>query len=176
MLCEECGTREATFAVSVVSGEETKMKHLCAECMSKWDMGISGTQIRDLLSSIFSAITSGEKKEKKEETTQLSEQRRSVTCSACGTTLADFMKNGHLGCPDCYSAFREEIQPMLQQMHGRLQHVGRRPLHSEDAQRSRTLQEDLTRKMEQAVSLEDFETAAKIRDQLKALSSKEGQL
>ena len=37
-------------------------------------------------------------------------------------------------------------------------------------------QEDLTRKMEQAVSLEDFETAAKIRDQLKALSSKEGQL
>ena len=133
-------------------------------------------QIRDLLSSIFSAITSGEKKEKKEETTQLSEQRRSVTCSTCGTTLADFMKNGHLGCPDCYSAFREEIQPMLQQMHGRLQHVGRRPLHSEDAQRSRTLQEDLTRKMEQAVSLEDFETAAKIRDQLKALSSKEGQL
>ena len=46
---------------------------------------------------------------------------------------------------------------------------------AEDAQRARTRQEQLTRLMEQSVALEDFETAAQLRDQLRALAAKEAQ-
>ena len=35
MLCEECHVNEANFTVSVVSGEETTVRHLCADCMSR---------------------------------------------------------------------------------------------------------------------------------------------
>ena len=63
---------------------------------------------------------------------------------------------------------------MLQQIHGRVQHAGRRPLESEEAQRTRTRQEELTRLMQQAVALEDFETAALLRDQIHALASEGG--
>ena len=35
MLCEECHVNEANFTVSVVAGEETTVRHLCADCMSK---------------------------------------------------------------------------------------------------------------------------------------------
>ena len=35
MLCEECHVNEANFTVSVVAGEETPVRHLCADCMSR---------------------------------------------------------------------------------------------------------------------------------------------
>lgn len=60
---------------------------------------------------------------------------------------------------------------MLLQIHGRVQHAGRRPLATAEDQRKRTAAETLQRQMEQAVALEDFETAAQLRDQLRALSA-----
>ena len=96
-----------------------------------------------------------------------------VGCPRCHTTWSQFSKSGHLGCPGCYEAFREQLQPMLLQVHGRVQHAGRRPLNTEKAQRVRSLQEELAYQMEQAVALEDFETAATLRDRIKALSSSE---
>lgn len=102
--------------------------------------------------------------------------QQEVVCPRCHTTLSQFTKTGHLGCPGCYEAFREQLQPMLLQIHGRVQHAGRQPLCTEDAQRTRTRQEQLTRLMEQAVALEDFETAAQLRDQLRALAKKEAQM
>lgn len=58
---------------------------------------------------------------------------------------------------------------MLQQLHGRTQHAGRQPLQSPTQQHTRTRREQLTRLMAQAVAAEDFETAAQLRDQLRAL-------
>lgn len=85
-------------------------------------------------------------------------------------TLSEFTRTGHLGCPKCYEAFREQLQPMLLQIHGRVQHAGRQPLSTAEEQRKRSATELLQRQMEQAVALEDFETAAKLRDQIRALS------
>ena len=83
---------------------------------------------------------------------------------------SEFTRTGHLGCPKCYEAFREQLQPMLLQIHGRVQHAGRQPLSTAEEQRKRSATEQLQRQMEQAVALEDFETAAKLRDQIRALS------
>ena len=93
-----------------------------------------------------------------------------LTCPRCGMTLSEFTRTGHLGCPKCYEAFREQLQPMLLQIHGRVQHAGRQPLSTAEEQRKRSATEQLQRQMEQAVALEDFETAAKLRDQIRALS------
>ena len=162
MLCEECKVNEASYTISVMVGEEITKRHLCTECMAKMNMSIASGNIRGLLSTILSAITGSEQTQEP--------PREEVVCPRCRTTWSQFSKSGHLGCPGCYEAFREQLQPMLQQVHGRVQHAGRRPLNTEKAQRVRSLQEELAYQMEQAVALEDFETAATLRDRIKALS------
>ena len=166
MLCEECKVNEATYTLSVMMGDEITTRHLCGDCMARMNMTLSTGNIKSLLSSILSAITGND-------TSDAPQQE--VVCPRCHTTLSQFTKTGHLGCPGCYEAFREQLQPMLLQIHGRVQHAGRQPLCTEDAQRTRSRQEELTRLMEQAVALEDFETAAQLRDQLRALAKKEAQ-
>ena len=164
MLCEECKLNEASYTISVMVGGEVTTRHLCGDCMAKMNMDIAGGNIKSLLSSILTAITGDEKKE---------EARPDVVCPRCRTTLSQFTTSGRLGCPACYEAFHDQLQPMLLQIHGRVQHGGREPLHTADEQRVRSQQEELTRQMEQAVALEDFETAAVLRDRLRELARKE---
>lgn len=164
MLCEECKTNEAVYTVSVIADHAIKTRHLCETCMSRMNASFSGDNIKNLLSSILSAITGTEVAE---------EPVADVVCPRCQTTLAQFTKSGKLGCPACYEAFHEQLQPMLLQIHGRVQHAGRHPLTSEEAQRSRTRLETLTRQMERAVAVEDYATAARLRDEIRALVRQE---
>ena len=175
MLCDECNEREATCMVTIVADGEQIKRHLCPQCLSKIHgalgqtlpgaigIGVAGLQVTNLLSSILSAITSVGEENKKEEGPD-------KICPRCRTTLHAFQKSGHLGCPECYQVFREELQPMLLQIHGRVQHAGRQPLSSEEDQKAHSMREELARQMEEAVRTEDFETAAKIRDQLRAMA------
>ena len=161
VLCEECKTNEASYTISVMVGGEITTRHLCGDCMAKMNMDIASGNIKSLLSTILSAITGD---------TAPGSAENEVTCPRCGMTLSEFTRTGHLGCPKCYEAFREQLQPMLLQIHGRVQHAGRQPLSTAEEQRKRSATEQLQRQMEQAVALEDFETAAKLRDQIRALS------
>ena len=165
MLCEECKVNEATYTVSVMMDGEVTQRHLCGDCMAKMNMNLASGNIRGLLSSILNAITGTA--EPKETPTQAD-----VICPRCRTTWGQFHQSGKLGCPGCYEAFREQLQPMLLQIHGRVQHGGREPLRTADEQRVRSQQEELTRQMEQAVAVEDFETAAVLRDRLRELARK----
>ena len=56
MLCEECHVNEANFTVSVVTGEETTVRHLCADCMSKMNSDLMKGNVRSLLSTVLNAI------------------------------------------------------------------------------------------------------------------------
>ena len=161
VLCEECKTNEASYTISVMVGGEITTRHLCGDCMAKMNMDIASGNIKSLLSTILSAITGD---------TAPGSAEKDVICLRCGMTLSEFTRTGHLGCPKCYEAFREQLQPMLLQIHGRVQHAGRQPLSTAEEQRKRSATEQLQRQMEQAVALEDFETAAKLRDQIRALS------
>ncbi|MDO4483125.1 MAG: UvrB/UvrC motif-containing protein [Clostridia bacterium] len=165
MLCEECRQKEATYTISVLVGDEVTTRHLCADCMAKMNMDLQNGDIKTLLSSILTAITGGAE----EKTAPVPE----IVCPRCQMTLSRFNKTGRLGCPKCYEAFREQLQPMLLRIHGRVTHAGRKPLDTQEAQQLRTRQEELTRQMEAAVAREDFETAALLRDQLRQLAREE---
>ena len=166
MICDECKQNEASYTISVMVGEEISQRHLCADCMAKMNMSIASGNIRGLLSTILTALNGGEP--------PVDAPREEIVCPRCRATWSRFCQTGRLGCPGCYEAFRAQLQPMLQQVHGRVQHAGRRPLNTEKAQRVRTLQEELAYQIEQAVALEDFETAATLRDRIRALSGGEG--
>ena len=170
MVCEECGTREANCRVTVLAGGSRVTKYLCPECLARL-RGNGGYGLADgfadmlawVLSAITTSGTSGEEKDEKAEAPD-------KTCPRCGMSLRTFRKSGRLGCPECYKAFHDELQPVLAHIHGRVQHAGRRPLEGEEEQKTRSLQEELSREMEEAVRAEDFERAAQIRDRLRALA------
>ena len=169
-LCEECGVNEACYTISVMMGGQITQRRLCADCMAKMNMNLAAGNVTHLLSAIMSAITGGEDAE----AAPVVEPQEDVVCQKCSTTLMQFTKSGKLGCPHCYTAFREQLTPMLQQIHGRVQHAGRKPIEDEAAQRRRDVYDRLTRQLEQAVAREDFESAAILRDQLRKLNTPEG--
>ena len=172
-LCEECGANEACYTISVMMGGQITQRHLCADCMAKMNMNLAAGNVKHLLSAIMSAI-SGSVEEAAASAAEESDSGAAIVCERCGVSLSQFTRSGKLGCPHCYQAFREQLTPMLQQIHGRVQHAGRKPLDDEAAQRRRAVYDRLSRQLEQAVAMEDFETAAILRDQLRSLANAEG--
>lgn len=164
MLCEECGKNQATVSITVSTGSGVSTRRLCPECMKKMEVSLAKGDIQTFLSSILSVLG----KEKKE-------SKPDLTCPACGLSYAEFEHSGRLGCAQCYRAFAEPLRPMLQKIHGRTQHAGRRPAafkpDPQDELDAQIL--ELKQKMEAAVAEENFEDAAKYRDELRSLSEKQ---
>ena len=142
---------------------------VCADCMAKMNMNIASGNMQKLLGAILNAINRGEQPEEGEKVPD----GRDITCPRCRMTLSKFIKTGRLGCPDCYQAFAAQLHPMLLQIHGRVQHAGRKPLQSETDQRSRYEQEELTRQLQLAVNAEDYEHAAESRPPARAAGERE---
>lgn len=177
MLCEECQNKEAVFTVTLTSGDGVTRKHLCGDCMKKWEANLADGDIHSFLSSILSILGSAQKTDE------------SPVCSGCGLKYSAFEKSGRLGCAQCYHDFADKLTPMLKRIHGNTQHNGRTPralqqiadVPSQAVQAEETqpvpevssvekMREELKKKMDEAVACENFEDAAKYRDQLKALA------
>ncbi len=58
MLCEQCHNKEANFTISVISGEESKTRHLCADCMSRMNTDLMKGNLRSILSTVLGALQS----------------------------------------------------------------------------------------------------------------------
>lgn len=171
MLCEECRQNEATFSITLTSGDEVTTRHLCGDCMKKMELTLSQGDIQSFLSSILSVLGNAQADD-------------SPVCSGCGLHYSAFERTGKLGCAQCYRDFSEQLKPLLQRIHGFTQHVGHTP-HSiapahtmpsdpEPAAQAvqdplQTRREALRQKMDEAVACENFEDAAKYRDELRRL-------
>jgi len=73
-------------------------------------------------------------------------------------------KVGRVGCPECYEVFSEEIETMLPTMHRGSKHVGRRPEGMFHAELKKRELEKSKSALALAISEEDFEKAASLRD------------
>lgn len=152
---------KATVSITVTTGNGVTTRRLCPECMKKMELSLVKGDIQSFLSSIMSVLG----KEKQSDHPELK-------CSSCGLTYAEFEHTGRLGCAQCYREFSAQLKPMLQKIHGRTQHAGRKPTafvpDPQDEINARILQ--LRQKMDEAVAEENFEDAAKYRDELRTLT------
>ena len=93
------------------------------------------------------------------------------TCPICGITFADFRKGGRLGCAYDYVAFEEDLEPLLVNIHGALEHVGKVPTNlSGSPERQQRLMQ-LKVEMKEAIDKEEYETASRLRDKISAVES-----
>lgn len=173
MMCDECGIRPAVVHLTTIVGGEVQEKNLCSACMAKIQKQMPGNMNLDglagLLSGFFQSAQSGNNKEE-------SEAESSLKCPNCGLSYATFQKTGLLGCAQCYQAFREPLEVILKRIHGNTQHTGRVPRQGNSSIGAQLQIDQLKRKLAQAVATEEYETAAALRDQIRALQKQtEGQ-
>ena len=88
-------------------------------------------------------------------------------CPACGFGQTDFKKTGRLGCATCYETFAEGLAPLLKGMHKGVAHVGKVPGRFAISMERESLLKGLHEDLRAAVSEENYESAARIRDRIR---------
>lgn len=155
MLCDKCKSKEAhVFIERTINGEKEKFS-LCSECAAKMEKELPFTID---LGSFFSGFNpfGGVS----------IQQAQSPKCSMCGLTYDQFEKHGRLGCAHCYEDFRQQLVPVIKRIHGSQQHTG---YANSEADKKRLAVQELKAKLSEAILHENYEEAARLRDEIKAL-------
>lgn len=153
MICSECGKNEATVhSVMYINGVKTE-KHLCAECAAKDKISMDMFSPTEFFKGMF----------------DFGSVKPDLVCSNCGTTLRNFRSSGKLGCSECYSAFKDEIIPVLTSCHGNSTHKGDIPIDAGEASKKRRQIEEIKEQIAKAVADENYEEAARLRDEMAKL-------
>jgi protein arginine kinase activator len=101
----------------------------------------------------------------------LQQKEQGLACEHCGMTWADFRQSGLLGCSHDYQQFEKDLTPLLQRAHeGATHHVGKVPTRRGGTGVPMKRQVDvakLRKELQRAVEAEDYERAAKLRDQIR---------
>lgn len=165
MLCQNCGKNEATTHIKQVLNGDTAERHLCSECAER--LGYTdafsgfGFDVKGLFGNFFGDAVSS-----------LNAPRKVVRCPKCGFSFNDIVRDGRVGCAECYKVFYNELKPSLQRIHAQIRHSGKIastavPV-SEEEQKPSELDE-LRSRMNEAVATQNFELAAQLRDRIKEL-------
>jgi len=166
MLCDQCLKNQATVHMTTFVNGQVKTVHLCSQCAArkKGSVVIPWFSFNDFLSAFYDE-----------------DEGADVVCEGCGTTLASFKKEGRLGCAQCYKTFESSITPILKSIHMNTRHTGKHPGErvsvepGKEAEASEAEQhkEQLKKELLHAVSVENYEEAARLRDEI-TLLEKEG--
>ena len=165
MLCDVCGKNPATVHLTEIIDDQMNELHLCEECAREKSAAM---EQQFGLSDLLAGMADVSKPTAKELETP------AVKCPTCGLTYADFKKIGRLGCGECYTVFRKYLAPLLKRIHGSTQHSGKSPLNiTVKGTKKRTDIQGLRLRLQKAIEEEAFEEAARLRDQIKELESKQ---
>ena len=105
MLCDFCKEREAVIFLEQMSGNGQKRKiNMCGECAI--DRGISSDprSIEASIGDLFKELANLSRKAQRE-------SRR--MCPVCGVSVGDIRRKGLVGCPECYSIFKDDIRKYI---------------------------------------------------------------
>ncbi len=162
MLCDNCKKNQAVVHYTEVVNEKVKKLNLCEECALSKGIGIQPPfSIGELLGGLN---TTG---------IEISAEDKSITCPGCGMSFADFKETGRLGCYQCYEAFNKSLMNIIGNIHKSTKHIGKVPSNAKESMGVIDKIRELESKLQEAVQKEEFETAAKIRDQIRSLEKKE---
>ena len=176
MICERCQKKKASVIHRNTHAGRLSVRHLCAECTEVLESTGELQEISAVLPSYIAPLseegggrfpfffthTDAEGSGK---------GRSHPKCSLCGMALSDLIAGGRAGCPRCYEVFSTTLSGAISAMYGPISHVGQTPaavrLRKERSVRLATLRENL----KEAVIAEQFERAAGLRDEIRALES-----
>ena len=166
MKCEHCKKKEATCFYQINSNGAVSSYALCAECAAKLNLNGTlppdpfegfGDDMNHLFTSPFGAPVAK------------TAPKTGKVCPTCGATWREIAAGGKVLCTDCYTAFREEMEPTLRSLHGAATHTGRAPAKQRAVREKDAKLSELRAALTKAISEENFELAATLRDQIRTL-------
>lgn len=167
MICEKCGKKEATYYYSESINGKKKTVALCGDCASE-GIGMESS----LLSNLF-----GDFSERSRKRSKTVEEKK---CPVCGITFSGIAASGKVGCPDCYVTFKPELAPTIRRIHGNRVYRGtvaekkdKVPVKTPVKAEAEDPVASLRRRLEAAVKEENYELAASLRDEIRALNDKD---
>ena len=171
MICQSCQKNVASVHVMEIveipneDGKKAKARkevheqHLCEFCAATVDLP-HAPALKKSPADIWKLL---------QISAQQTRKRAGPSCPDCGMSLDEFRKKGRLGCARDYEVFKSHIGDLLERVHGARAHVGRVPGTTEaDSLRSQRLS-SLQQRLEDAVRAEAYESAARLRDEIRAL-------
>lgn len=167
--CEICASPATVFLTQIINGKSTKFC-LCAKCAQ--ERGLLDPDAFDLAEKLFPNLQGQFSKESSADGGAAIPALQSLpltSCPICAFTLQDYKNVGRLGCSECYNVFEEEILPLLAQIQPDSQHRGKTPVKAKKRETKTHAISDLEQQLSLAVAREDYERAAKLRDQIKQL-------
>jgi len=190
--CDRCDN-EATVHEVMISGGKSMERHLCERCAAAAGVQVQPQPpaVTQILSQIIKGATPAPAQPGKPSASAAN------ACPECGLGFAQFRQAGMLGCPQCYVSFEGQLGPLLARAHeGGTHHVGKIPKSLEISRtapqgpagtagagggagqgsagpcdehlaRAALLRKQLT----EAVSGENYERAAILRDELQKIEA-----
>ena len=166
--CDHCD-QPATVHETLIKDGVAQEIHLCAEHARAHGFVIPGSggatvNISQLLNAAHAANP----------TSRRAAPRPAKTCASCGMTVTNLQATGLLGCPECYGVFEELLSGLIARAQGGASvHVGRHPEKAASSIDRAALRNRLARELRDAVSREEYERAARLRDRLSSLGTPE---
>jgi protein arginine kinase activator len=169
MQCQQCA-KTATFHITELAGGEPQELHLCEDCARTYlAQGDDEPAAAPTLAGVLAhQLAIGQTAE---ELARLDQQ----TCPMCGITFYEFRNQGRFGCPHDYVYFADELEPLLVNIHGETEHVGKCPKHSAKGSAEQTELIRLRREMKEAVAAENYEQASALRDEIQRVEKQLGE-
>ncbi len=153
MKCQDCEQNPATVHYTELSeGSKTDL-HLCEACAAKKGIVQGAGPLPPLLAALLEGRQAAES---------------AVRCPECGISFEEFRAKGRFGCPKDYEVFAKELEPLLEKVHGATKHVGRFPRGTEPDTAKEERLRRLRRELSRAVKEEQYEEAARLRDEIRA--------
>ncbi len=174
MLCERCKKKDATVFYEETINGKTRSYSLCGECAKEMKQNGELSLDADLGGSLFGASPFTAFSDNffggffgLPEAVRTSKK----LCPLCHASFEDFSRSGKAGCPSCYETFAMELEATLRSIHGNTRHVGKAPAKYGKKQDGKSQLEQLRDKLAQAIKQEDFENAARFRDEIRKLEA-----
>ena len=169
MKCQQC-EKTATFHITELAGGKPVELHLCEEHARAYlTQGEEESAAAPSLAGVLAKqLAVGQTAE---ELAKLDQQ----SCPMCGITFYEFRNQGRLGCPHDYECFSKQLEPLLLNIHGETNHVGKCPKHGSAGTGRQTELIRLRREMKDAVAGEEYERASHLRDEIKKIEQELGQ-
>jgi protein arginine kinase activator len=169
MKCQKC-ENSAVFHITELEEGEIREVHLCEDhargylTQSDGDGNGGGSGVEK--PTVGGMLTGPLSIAKTAEDLSAIDQK---ACDMCGITFLEFRNNGRLGCPHDYVQFEKELEPLITNIHGASEHVGRSPARFGDGTEFLTAAIGKRREMRDAIECEDYEHAGSLRDELRVI-------
>lgn len=163
MICQYCGKHEATTHIKKIINGEAAQIDLCPACAARLGYGGMFPGMGLSLSDFLGGFLGDRGREDAHSQTQ--------RCPQCGCSFEDIAESGMVGCAQCYQTFRSRLMPSVSRIHGKARHVGKAGECAGARVKARSRLDTLREELNQAVSEQNFERAAQLRDEIKSLES-----